>query len=238
MWCFNFTVWRRDDARTRGMCAFSLPTEGCVVRPRPSPRGTTCQPACVRSQLPSPCRSSEGGEQQEDWSNESSGGCWCVCKVRSLYRSSHRLVLEVLRRVFKLWPKIDGHLKRGQVKVQLTKTNKNKNTARKQRTTRTDRAALVEWDGGEVEAFEQVLKGNALAHSVFEEYHLKKQKPPVNSSLQQQVFWLDFILGGFPHVCVEKTFPFLFKGPITYFPNDPQPISTRTEQYSILYSKC
>lgn len=36
----------------------------------------------------------------------------------------------------------------------------------------THRAALVEGDCWEIEAFEQVLIGNTLAHSIFEENHL------------------------------------------------------------------
>lgn len=36
------------------------------------------------------------------------------------------------------------------------------------------RATLVQGDGREVEAFEQVVKGNTLARSIFKEYHLEK----------------------------------------------------------------
>lgn len=41
---------------------FIPPMEDYVVHPPPSPHGTTCQPECVRSQLPSPCHSSENNQ--------------------------------------------------------------------------------------------------------------------------------------------------------------------------------
>lgn len=67
-------VWLR-------VCAFILPTEGCAVRPRPSPRGTACQPACARSQLPSPCRSSEcEGKKTNHRGSNDSWREWEVCK--------------------------------------------------------------------------------------------------------------------------------------------------------------
>lgn len=44
---------------------------------------------------------------------------------------------------------------------------------KQQHNTCTDRAALVEWDSREIDAFKQVLIGNTLVHAVFVEYHLK-----------------------------------------------------------------
>lgn len=91
-------------------------------------------------------------------------------------RSSHRLVLQVLWRVFEMWPKIDRHLKRDGVEVNLTEGKTNRKQENHQHNPCvTDRAALVEWDGGEVEAFKQVFISNTLAHSVFKEYHLKNR---------------------------------------------------------------
>lgn len=163
-------VWLR-------VCAFILPTEGCAVRPRPSPRGTACQPACARSQLPSPYRSSEcEGKKKttEDQTTADVSERFVMMWISK--RSSHRLVLQVLWRVFKMWPKIDRHLKRDGVEVNLTEGKTNRKQENHQHNPCvTDRAALVEWDGGEVEAFKQVFISNTLAHSVFKEYHLKNR---------------------------------------------------------------
>lgn len=46
----------------------------------------------------------------------------------------------------------------------------------------THRAALVEGDCREVEAFKQILIGNTLAHSIFEENHLFIEKIFLNET--------------------------------------------------------
>lgn len=57
----------------------------------------------------------------------------------------------------------------------VLQTRKQKKKESRKTTRVTNRAALVEGDGREVEAFKQVVKSNTLAHTVFKEYHLKNR---------------------------------------------------------------
>lgn len=52
---------------------------------------------------------------------------------------------------------------------------------------RSDRAALVEGDRRVVDPFKEVFEGNALAHSILVENHLKRRQ----GREQKQVFYLD-----------------------------------------------
>lgn len=90
--------------------------------------------------------------------------------LRRFSALTHRLELQVLWGMFKMWPKIDRYLKKKDVLFLRGERKRVKKEGC------AHCAALVEGNCRKVEAFKEVFKGNTLASSIFKEYHLKKKK--------------------------------------------------------------
>lgn len=103
-----------------------VPRVDYVFRPLLSPRDTKHQPVCVLPQRPSPCHSSAGAIKTE----------WVITEAWARNRkmkdecrrpySTHRVVREILWRVFEGWSKVNGNL--GQVQYKQTQKKNWKRT--------------------------------------------------------------------------------------------------------------
>lgn len=86
------------------------PRGDCAFRPLLFPHDTKHQPVCAPPQRPSPCRSSAGGTENK----------WAITKAIARNKSiedacrhsngTHRVVSEILWRIFEGWPKVNGNL--------------------------------------------------------------------------------------------------------------------------------
>lgn len=105
------------------------PMGDCAFRPLLFPHDTKHQPACAPPQRPSPCRSSAGGTENK----------WAITKAIARNKSiedacrhsngTHRVVSEILWRIFEGWPKVNGNLG----KFNSCRHGKKKNGKRKQK---------------------------------------------------------------------------------------------------------